>query len=385
MKVLILSCNTGEGHNSCAKALKIEMDRQGIECEVADTLALVNETLSRRVSEAYVFSTKGPVFEHAYKLGGMVSDLQGSLIKSPVYNTNKLYAKRLYDYIVEGKFDAVVCVHLFPAEALTSLHRKAKLMVPTFFVMTDYTCIPFLAETELDHYIIPHEHLIEEFVEKGLKREKLVPIGIPIDEAKFTQSITREQARQRVAEEFGWRLDEVEGNWYLIMSGSMGFGNLGDLVNELLLQCETNDRILCVCGNNEKMRYSLQDSFGGEKPLKIIGFTDKVALLMDASDVIFTKPGGITSTEAAVKHIPLIHTAPIPGLENFNARFFHYHNMSYHTNDVQQQVIVAKRLCNDEAYRLKMIDAQCKNTNPKTSQLVVELVRNVSNAQVKKN
>ena len=44
------------------------------------------------------------------------------------------------------------------------------------FVMTDYTCIPFLPETNLDKYIIPHEHLIEEYVEKGIMTDALVDI-----------------------------------------------------------------------------------------------------------------------------------------------------------------------------------------------------------------
>lgn len=374
MKVLILSCNTGEGHNSCAKALKLAMDAAGVECEVADTLALVSESLSHKVGEAYVFSTKGPMFEMAYKFGGYVSDHM-DLLKSPVYATNKLYAKRLYDYIVDNHFDAVVCVHLFPAEALTALQRKAKLQVPTFFVMTDYTCIPFLTETELDHYVIPHEHLVEEFVEKGLPRDKIIPVGIPVNEPKFTTRIPRDEARRQITAEMNWPLDHSDGHWYLIMSGSMGFGDLGGLVSELLDRIDPTDRVVCVCGRNEKVFNSLRDEFASDSRLWLTGFTDKVSLLMDASDVIFTKPGGITSTETIVKGMPLVHTAPIPGLENYNARFFHYHNLSYHTNDVRQQALVAIRLATDEVYRERMLRAQQENANPHTSEMVVSLIR----------
>lgn len=373
MKVLILSCNTGEGHNSCAKALKLAFDRQGVECNVADTLALVSETLSRRVSEAYVFSTKGPVFEMAYKFGDFVSD-KLELFKSPVYETNRLYAKQLNDYILDNRYDAVICVHLFPAEALTALHRKAKLKVPSYFVMTDYTCIPFLSETELDHYIIPHEHLVEEFVEKGVPREKIIPLGIPVDEAKFVQRLPRQEARQLMASAMQWDLDGADGHWYLMMSGSMGFGNLGELVSELLLRIRPEDRVICVCGRNEKTYNSLHQEFEGNRQLWLTGFTDQVSRLMDASDVIFTKPGGITSTETIVKGIPLVHTAPIPGLENYNARFFHYHNLSYHTMDVRQQAAVAIRLAEDPSYRDRMLRAQREHSNPHTSDDVVRLV-----------
>ena len=115
MKILILSCNTGEGHNSCARALKIAMKRRGIDCHIQDTLALVSDDLSQRVDNAYISSTQDRVFETVYKLGQWVSD-NITFHKSVVYGINSLYAKYLNEYIRSNAYDAVVCVHLFPAE-----------------------------------------------------------------------------------------------------------------------------------------------------------------------------------------------------------------------------------------------------------------------------
>lgn len=385
MKVLILSCNTGEGHNSSAKALKKCMDAKGIRCDVEDTIGLVSEHISRGVSDVYVYSTRNSLFERSYKLGGLVSELNGNL-KSPVYMANKLYAKKLYDHIVDNRYDAVIAVHLFPAEALTALKRNADLCVPTVFVMTDYTCIPFLPETELDRYVIAHEDLVEEYVEKGIPRGKIVPVGIPVDERKFAFRTEKSQARENVAEEFGWKGTDMDGKWYLIMSGSMGFGNLDGLIVELLSRINEDDRVICVCGRNESLREKLSAEFAEDRAFSAVGFTDKISVLMDACDVLFTKPGGITSTEAAIKNIPLVHTAPIPGLEDYNARFFHYHNMSYSTTDVAQQAVAAIRLCHDDAWRQRMLDAQKRNANPHTCEdiavLVEELVRRQGTSEV---
>lgn len=374
MKVLILSCNTGEGHNSSAKALKKCMEARGIQCDVEDTLGLVGEVVSKSMSDLYIFSTKSFLIESAYKLGGFVSGLQPSAVKSPVYLSNRLYAKKLYDFIVEGGYDAVVCVHLYPAEAMTALKRKAKISVPVIFVNTDYTCIPFLPETELDKYVIPHEDLIEEYAEKGIPREKIFPAGIPVDEEKFTARVPKDEARKFCEAEFGWKKGNEDSHWFLIMSGSMGFGNLGGLIEELIAQTDQNDRIICVCGRNEELRKKLEERFEDDKNFEPLGFTDKVSILMDASDVLFTKPGGITSTEAAVKNIPLVHTAPIPGLEDYNARFFHYHNMSYSTIDPQQQAAVAVRLCNDAQWRERMLSGQRRNANPRTCEQITDLL-----------
>jgi len=373
MKILILSCNTGEGHNSSAKALKKHMEARGIQCDIEDTIGLVSEVVSRGVSDAYVFSTKSSLIEHIYKLGGIVSDMNPPSMKSPVYLTNKLYAKKLYDFIVSGGYDAVICVHLYPAEAITALKRRAKLDIPAVFIMTDYTCIPFLPETELDRYVIPHEDLIEEYLEKGMPFKKLVPIGIPVDEDKFSARVGKAEARRAVSEAFGWADTPAGADWFLIMSGSMGFGNLGELIEELIIKTGDGSRIMCVCGRNEELRRRLADRFGSDSNFEAIGYTEKVSLLMDASDVLFTKPGGITSTEAIVKNIPLVHTAPIPGLENFNAKFFHYHNMSYSTTDPARQAEVALRLCRDADWRRRMLDAQKRNANPHTCEQVTEL------------
>ncbi|MBR5855151.1 MAG: hypothetical protein IKY87_05715 [Paludibacteraceae bacterium] len=373
MKILILSCNTGEGHNSCAKALKKAMDRRGIACEIQDTLALISATLSYRVSNAYVYSTRGSLFEMVYKLGGFVSNNTDSR-QSLIYSANKLYAERLHHFIIDNGFDIVVCVHLFPAEALTALKRNAQLQIPTYFVMTDYTCIPFLPETDLDYYIIPHEHLIEEFAERGIPREKIIPIGIPVDEQLFTTRQPQLRARHKIAQQMGWKISDATGHWYLLMSGSMGFGNLSELVEQLLQAIRPEDRVICICGRNEEMHHSLQEVFADNPQLLVLGFTDQVSLLMDASNVIFTKPGGVTSTEAIVKHIPLIHTVPIPGLEDRNAHFFHQHGLSYYTNDVAQQVAVAMRLCQDKAYRQQMLRQQREHANTRSSDDFIDLI-----------
>ena len=373
MKILILSCNTGEGHNSCAKALQIAMQRRGITCEIQDTLALVSEGLSQRVGDAYLFSTRGSLFEFVYKFGGFVSSNMDTW-QSLVYGANRLYAKKLYDYIKTNHFDVVVCVHLFPAEAITALKRNMHLYIPSYFIMTDYTCIPFLQETDLNYYIIPHEHLIEEFVEKGLPREKIVPIGIPVDEKKFSTRLPKPKARTQIIQSISNSNLRSEGHWYLVMSGSMGFGNVEQLIAQLLQDIRHEDSIICVCGRNESLLHSLQEQFSEQRQLSLLGFTNQVSILMDASDVVFTKPGGITSTEAIVKNIPLIHTHPIPGLENHNAHFFHLHGMSYFTTDVQHQVAIAKRLCEDTHYRKRMLHNQRANANPHSSDDVINLI-----------
>ena len=372
MKVLILSCNTGEGHNSAARAIRNHLIEHHVDCTVADTLSLVGARFSQRISRLYIYSTQNNLFKYVYRIGARVSALLET-VKSPVYHWNSSYSDRLLELIRSDGYDAVICVHLFPAEAMTALRHKGKSDIPAIFVMTDYTCIPFLEETDLDSYVIPHEHLIEEFAENGIPRSKLYPFGIPVDKP-FHCRRSKEAARREASETFGWDIP-THNNWFLIMTGSMGFGNSQRIIDETINQSLDGTEIIAVCGRNEKMLNELKEENKYIHTVHPIGFTDQIPLLMDACDVLFTKPGGISSTEALSKHIPIIHTDPIPGCETRNAEFFHYHGLSYSCSDPVHQVRMALRLCNDIEYRKKMTGAQKFNTKPDTCQNILSLFR----------
>lgn len=91
----------------------------------------------------------------------------------------------------------------------------------------------------------------------------------------------------------------------------MGAGDLDELIEELLTRTE-EERIIVVCGSNQKAEQKLKKKYSGEERMEILGFTTQMPLYLRACDVLFTKPGGLTSTEAAVVGVPMIHTAPIP-------------------------------------------------------------------------
>lgn len=351
MKILILSCNTGEGHNSSAKALQAALKRRGVECDIEDTLALSSQWLSKAISDLYDFSIRTSIFGITYRLAQRYSALQLKS-KSPVYAFNWLYAKRLAQLIKHGRYDSIICVHLFPAEAITRIRRRWGQCIPTVFVMTDYTCIPLLYETEVDRYVIPHSDLADEFVSKGIARDKLQAVGIPVNEDRFTESIQKEKARKMANLLYEW--DEAEGNWYLVMGGSMGFGNITQLIQDLDVRTGRKDRIVCVCGRNSKLKSDIAKMFPASSKVKALGYTHKVALLMDASDVLMTKPGGITSTEAIIKNIPLVHIDPIKGLEEDNAAFFRKSGLALGAKSVAEQAEQAVYLCGNKDARQQM-------------------------------
>lgn len=365
MKVLILSCNTGQGHNAAGNALVEYFSDRGDICEMRDALEFASKKTSSIVSNTYInLTTHSPIiFGLAYYAGGKISSDKH---KSVVYGANTRYANRLGRYIIQQKFDAVVMPHLFPAEAVTYLRRKHKLEdVKLYAVATDYACIPFWEETELDYYFIPHEDLLAEFVKRGVPREKLIPTGIPVSKC-FARSSDKTKARLRL------NLPE-EGRIFLLMTGSMGFGNVQLISDKLLPLCTNKDRIIIMGGNNTKLKEKLRRRYIEESRVSVLDFTREVDWYMQACDVLFTKPGGLTSTEAAVRNVPLIHTAPIPGCETINAAFFQKKGLSYCLKNMGNLEKFINDL-SDETIKENMLDAQRREINPLAGKDICDFV-----------
>lgn len=356
MKALVLSCNTGGGHNAAGLAVTEEFRRRGIFCEKADTLKFGKKNTSRIVSNTYINIAKNTpkLFGGIYRAGAVVSSI---CKKSPVYLANTLYAENLYRYILENDINAVICPHLFPAEALTYLkykHADFSQRVKTYAVCTDYTCIPFWHELNVDAFFTPHEDLVDECVKKGVDKNKIVVTGIPVS-AAFCEKLDKPEARKNL----GLANDK---NIILIMTGSMGFGNIADLCLELLENGGEKLQLIVLTGNNEKLFERLSKMFSADRVLPV-AFTNKVACYMDACDVLLTKPGGLSSTEAAVKNVPFIHTAPIPGCETLNAEFFAKRGMSLVAQSEEDICTLAAGLLADKQAQLDMQAAQRKNIN----------------------
>lgn len=370
-KILILSCNTGEGHNSAARALQNYARSVGIDCDLLDALSLRYERISKIVSGLYDASVKLSLFSSIYALGEWYSDRKHNG-KSPVYHLCKLLRGRLSQVISDNAYNAVICTHLFPAEMLTYFRLENKLHIPAFFVSTDYTCYPFLSETDLEGYMIAHSDLIPEYARKGMPAEKIFATGIPCLSGALYAKTSRMEARQKIESEYWWDCSSYKGKWFLIIGGSMGFGNLENLINELRDSCAADDKIVCVCGKNKRLKRNLGKKFKDSSIVKLLGYTDKIPLLMDACDVLLTKPGGLTSTEAMKREIPLVHTLPIKGVEDKNARFYSDRNISFYSDDYRIAARYAVKLSKEKECRKTMLDAQKDNRTMSSCKLIID-------------
>ena len=341
MKILILSCDTGEGHNSAGKAIKEAAEHKGHSVTMIDMFLLSGKGTSHAVSGAYI---------------GIVKHIP--------------FFFGLSAYIESNGFDAVVTPHLYPAETLSCMKRKNLLHIPAVAVGTDYTCIPFWEETNVDYYVIPHDDLTDEFAKRGIPENKLLPLGIPVRQAFCTRT-AKAAARTRLHLPSDVPI-------FLVMSGSMGFGKLAVFAAELAIRCHNNEHIVIICGNNTKIKRILQNEFKFNKRVHVIGYTNQVSLFMDACDVIYTKPGGLTSTEALVKNIPIVHTAPIPGCEAANVAFFKKRHLSVSSKRLSKQIELGKIMIENKELNAEMIRAQRRERKPYAAIQIVGLLEELT-------
>lgn len=372
MKVLILSCKTGGGHDAAGLTMKERFELEGHEAIMFDYLTLAGSSVSKWVEKLYVSTVKymPRVFGRVYKIGMFVSK---RVKKSPVYYANAKMGKYLKEYLKENSYDAIIMPHLYPAETITYMKSKNIALPLTIGVATDYTCIPFWEETDCDYYVIPHKDLVYEFSSRGIPREKLVPIGIPVRQ-KFLEDLEtdfKERLSKNAREVLGLPTDK---KIHLILSGSMGAGNIKELTSNVWNLNQQKICVVVICGNNKKIFNRLKKQYKNVPNVFIVGHTKKMNLYMQASDIVYTKPGGLTSTEVAVLGKPLVHTFPIPGCETANQEFFRKHRMSVSSKTTKGQALIGIKLLNSPGMVERMKKAQIKNIKADAATDIMEFI-----------
>ncbi len=314
MKVLILTTALGGGHNSAARAIARGFDSLGVENTVLDFYEYIDPLLKEAASTGYLFSINSLSL-----IRGFASDLYDFNEKRKDvgdFSISKLQtlvlASELKKFIFSYQPDVIICTQVYAAQVISLLKEKGVTNALSIGIVTDFTVQIYWTDTQgLDYIVVPSDRLSYQLAQRGISRERILPIGIPID-PKFQNRTAQQEARRLL------KLNP-DKKTLLVMGGSMGFGGLDKYVSAMD-RCALPFQILVVCGNNTKLLQKLK-KMDFEHPIECYGFTDQVPLMMDASDAVVTKPGGITTSEALGKGLPLILISPIPGMEERNAEF----------------------------------------------------------------
>lgn len=314
MKTLVLSCNTGEGHNSCANAIKETFESYGEECRIEDSLKFISEKTSEFISGWHVriYRYIPNLFRFGYRFAENHSSEKAD--KSGFLTSQKKGTDCLFHFIRAGNYDTVICTHVFSALMLTDVLKKHKLSIKTAFIATDYTCSPGVKESCLDEYFIPDDSLIKDFECPNIPKNKMKASGIPI----------RKMFLSRLEKDGAKKLFDIPSDHkhLLIMCGSMGCGPIFRLAHELSDRLPSDCDLTIVCGTNAKLKEKLEKKYSGFENIHIRGYVQDMSALLDSADLYLTKPGGISITEAASKALPMVFVDAVAGCEEYNRRYF---------------------------------------------------------------
>ena len=314
MKVLILSCNTGAGHNACARAIQEELTERHLPCDIRDALAFVSKDLSRLISQGHVWLYKNvpQLWAEGYTFAEKhPQTFDGD---SAVYHLLALGSGRLRTCIESQGYTDVISTHLFPAMMLSHIQHANPLPIQTAFVATDYTASPGYDAIDADWCFIPDPSLADEFSKADIPPSHIVASGIPVRPA-FHQRTDKAEARRRLG------LDPKHRH-LVVMCGSMGCGPLKSILKQLVEKLPGDVEISVVCGTNQKLSRKLDRTLGHCPNIHIHDFVENVSLLLDSADLYLTKPGGLSSSEALAKQLPMVLIPAVAGLESYNNQFF---------------------------------------------------------------
>ena len=334
-KVLIMSASTGGGHNRAARAIKEELesrtiDNMSIECEIVDSLKLVNNTMDKVISRGYEKSAlyTPKAYGSVYRFSETTIDSKNEFKTNPL---TSLMARKFKHLLNESTPDLIIGTHPFPMIALSTLkknnnihslsrsesfYKSTKVDIPPMIsVLTDYTTHSTWIQNEIDYYIVGHEYVKELLVYEGVDSEKVKAFGIPVE-----KSFLSHRDRETVLTELGLSPEKLT---VLLMGGSFGAGNIKETLEDLIA-IDRDFQILVITGRNEHLKDKLSkmlDSTIHNKNICLLGYTNKMNDILASIDVLISKPGGLTTTEALLNDVPMIVPYFIPGQEEENLDF----------------------------------------------------------------
>ncbi|HEX8778711.1 MAG TPA: glycosyltransferase [Rhodanobacter sp.] len=314
-KILFLSVSAGAGHMRAAEALRLtaETSLPDVETKHLDAMEYVPSAFRKLYTDFYI-----TLISSYPTLWGML--YQRSSEADPNGPMQKL--RRAIERLGTGDLrkainafapDAIVCTHFLPAEMLMHEIRSERFAVPVWVQVTDFDLHGMWVIPHMTGFFAASEEIAFRMKANRIEAERIHTTGIPVMPA-----FTEPQDRQACAGRFG--LDPARRT-IMLMGGGAGVGKL-DEVAAALMRLEYDFQLVVLAGRNEAALARLK-VHAAEHPGRLFpfGFTNEVAQLMACSDLVITKPGGLTTSECLAMGVPMVVYAPVPGQEERNADY----------------------------------------------------------------
>ena len=317
-KILIFYGSYGGGHLSASRSIRdyIQSNYPDSEIMIVDCIEYINKLFNKVTTKAYVDFSKNArwIWKQLYygSESGGLAKISNSI--------NRIMSIKLDKLIQEFCPTLIISTHPFSSQMCAILKQKGKVSCTLATVITDYAPHNqwLVAHEFVDYYFVAHEGMKEQLIERGVEPNKIYATGIPLSN-RFLLNYDK----PKILHEYNLSPDKKTILFFC--GGEYGFGK-DKTFNRLKAIIDTfpNLQVIAIAGRNEKMKErfdALVEETNSQNTVKILSYTNQVPELMSVSDLVITKPGGLTTTESLASGLPLIIIDPLPGQEEENADF----------------------------------------------------------------
>ena len=294
-RVLVLTADIGEGHDLPARMIKEEVERDlpDAEVEIVDGLKAMGRISSSvaRDGSRFTFNWMPWLFDLQYWLITKFAPTRWLMH----HLSYALGARGLMRTIDERQPDVVISTYPGVTAVLGMLRENRRLLVPVHSAITDLAGLRYWAHPGVDLHYVTHPESIEEV-------ERLVGPGSaewlrPPIARDFLMPRTRAAAREA--------LDvPAHGRLVLVSGGGWGIGNLEGAIEAALADEDT--LVVCIAGRNDGLREKLEQRFGENERVRVLGFTEQMSDWMAAADAMVHSTAGLTVLEAHIRGCPVV-------------------------------------------------------------------------------
>lgn len=323
-KILILYGSYGGGHLSASRSIKdyIEKNYPDSEILMIDFMEYISKAINKVTTKAYTNIAKNAkwIWRKIY-----YSSEKGSMLKITSKAQTTL-ALRLIKLFKTFPPDLIISTHPFSSQMCAYLKFKGKLDCTLATVITDYAPHSqwYMFPNYVDYIFVAHDGMKEELINNGVAENKIYPTGIPLSN-RFLMHYNKKQILQEL------NLSQERKTVLFFAGGEYGLGQDNTFkILQTIIKSFPNMQIIAIAGKNKKMKNNFEElveETNSAQNVKVLAYTNKVAELMSISDLVISKPGGLTTTESLASGLPIIIINPIPGQETENAEFLEEHHV----------------------------------------------------------
>ncbi len=318
MKILIFYASYGGGHINAAKSINeyLKNNYKSIDVELIDCMKYVNKTIEKMTTKAY----NGMAKKVPWAWGRIYSDSQKGPLAHITSRSNKILAIKLLKLLREKNPDLIISTHPFGSQMCSYLKRKKKISAKIATIMTDFAPHDqwLVGSDFTDYYFVAHDKMKKYLIKKGISKQKVFATGIPLS-SRFLQPHDKEKILKEL------NLKPEKKTILFFGGGEFGLGKTRTVeIFESFVSYCTDMQIIAIAGKNEKMKTAFEkivSKYNRKDSVIVFEYTSQVPEFMSVSDLVVTKPGGLTTTESLASNLPMIVINPIPGQEEENAEF----------------------------------------------------------------